>query len=146
MSIKKEIADELYDITLKYIQFMMGKDETYSDKLDKAGREVIGHKFAGVFPVDKLTFPGKTRYAIVNLDRDGLPGSHWVGIVKGNNGMNVYDSFGRKAKEILPLIKKRMFDSDLDSEQKETEDNCGQRSLAWLFIYKNFGKEIAMQI
>ena len=70
-------------------------------------------------------------YAIVNLDKHDMPGSHWVAMADSM----VYDSFGRDVG--LGETTER------DVEQGRREDNCGQRCVAFLCVYHAYGPEIA---
>ena len=75
-----------------------------------------------------------------------MRGSHWISLAFNGTKIDVYDSFGRPARDILPLAKKDVINSDLDSEQGDLENNCGPRSIAWLYIYNQFGRDIALII
>jgi len=78
---------------------------------------------------------------IANLDSSNESGSHWVGIVKNSGKKLIYDSFGRKTKNILPNMTSTV-DTEYDLEQGLLESNCGARSLAALCVYNWWGKLI----
>ena len=84
--------------------------------------------------------------AIINLDEHDEPGSHWIAMVKHNNDLLVYDSFGRKTTDILPNFNKEVIDTDYDAEQQINEDNCGARCVAFLNVYDKLGFEYALLI
>ncbi len=168
----------IYDRALKCFEKQVGIKSTFSDQLDELGKEYIGDDFSGVFAADKIEM-GNGHYCIFNLDESDMPGSHWVGLYKNNGKTYIYDSFGRKTKEIIKLrhiektitekiiddkllqsyveIKKpnlnkykskykNVFHSDLDQDQGIYEENCGQRSLSWLYVIKYFGLPLALKI
>ena len=141
-------TDRLYVVALKEIIKKIGNDVTYEDELHSLAKSLLGKEFSGVFPVDKLKFPRHSKYAIVNLDTSDMSGSHWIGVVKEGKNLLVYDSFGRPAIKIVPLLKGRgnLLDTELDAEQDESENNCGQRSLTSLFIHKYFGRRHFMNL
>lgn len=143
-------AELIYNLALKHIISVVGPQALFSDELEKIAMKMLGKKdFAGVYPLDEIQFPAGTRFIILNTHKSNQPGEHWFSVVKGKNKIYVYDSFGRKTSEMLPsLFKKfaKVVDSDRDAEQKMEEMNCGQRSLSWLFVFQQFGKELAMLI
>ncbi len=141
-------ALKIYNMVLNHIVSKIGNDTTYNDTLDLLGKRLLGKEWSGVYAVDKVKFPGNTKYAVVNLDNSNEPGSHWTSWVKRSDGkIDFYDSFGRPAYKILNIKGKGKFNnSDLDKEQAIKENNCGQRSLSWLWVYKYFGRKIAMLI
>lgn len=148
-------AEEIYSIALRNICRMMKNDRTTTNvELDKFGKGLFGAKWSGVYASDqKPNFRGKRRYAIMNLDESWMPGSHWIGLVKhqrrrGPSNILVYDSFGRSIKEMLPDLKLggRFMDTEDDAEQSKQESSCGQRSLAALFVYDQFGYDAFMSL
>lgn len=142
---------KIYNKVLKQIESMLGTDgSTYTDQLNKIGKEILGDKYVGTFSSDKIPqLTDKHPYAIINLDDSSSPGSHWVAIAQKNNIYYVYDSFGRKSSTILPSLKGGKFkikDSDRDVEQDILEENCGQRSMSWIVVFDQFGKKLALLI
>jgi hypothetical protein len=137
-----------YNTALRNITKYLGNGVTGSDVLDDFGRKLFGPKFQGVFPIDefmKKSVNNKRSYFIVNLDTSNLPGSHWIAVViLKKRKPYIYDSFGRKTREITPI--RESFDAEYDPEQKKRESNCGQRSLAWLCVFDTCGKDVAMTI
>ena len=114
---------------------------TTSGDLDKAGKALFRSKWGGVWASD--TLPQKLKkpmYYISNTDPSGEVGEHWIGIHRGF----VYDSFGRSAKQLsCHLTGRNLRKTDEEPEQDISEQNCGQRSLAWLLVAKKFGIDIA---
>ena len=56
----------------------------------------------------------------------------------------MYDSFGRPSDKLIGLG--NTVDADYDVEQKEIEQNCGQRCLAWLMCIHHYGIDKALLI
>ena len=140
-------VDKINDEILKVITEMIGHDNTtYSNELDDIGQFLFQDKFRGVKPINKIPQMSHNQYCILNLDRHDEPGSHWIGVVMlKNNKMLVYDSFGRKTKIIAPtLINTTM--TEQDAEQDDNQDNCGQRCLSFLYLYDQFGEDMAKRL
>ena len=129
---------------------MFGDKETSGDELNEWAHFFLGRSWAGVFPQDKVPQIEKGKCYIVNLDLDGMSGSHWTGIYGVNNNTPlIYDSFGRKSKNILPVFLKpykNYIDVDYDKEQYIRQEDCGQRSLAWLIVCKYYGSAVACRV
>ncbi len=113
---------------------MVGNKSTISTQLHKAGTQLFGKKFVGVFASNRI--PSKRGYMIINLDSSKMPGSHWIAMADDW----VYDSFGRPTQQILGWKAK---DTEYDAEQLPKETNCGARVLAWLMVYDQYGPQIA---
>ena len=132
---------------------MIGKSgSTYLDELDMFGTKMLGNKFHGVYPSDKIPkLTTKQPYCILNLDKSTQSGSHWIGVARTPAYILVYDSFGRKTKRILPALfknsgKLKIVDTEADPEQDILEENCGQRCLSWLILLDNYGLKMANEI
>ena len=86
--------------------------------------------FGGVFSKDTLPKKLTHKYYIVNVDTSKQPGSHWVALVD-----NIfYDSFGRESS----LIGRGMVSTNDNIEQDIYEENCGQRSLAYILTHMKY--------
>jgi hypothetical protein len=143
-------ALRLYNHALKRLEQQLGTGATYGNDLNRVGEEHLGKKFAGVYPADMLPLLSKKKcYAILNLDKSDMPGSHWIGVkYLGKGKVLVYDSFGRKTQRIIPSLTERYtpVDADYDAEQENREDNCGPRSLAFLVVDDLFGTAVSRKI
>ena len=132
----------------------MGDKTTFLTQLKKTGSQILGDKFKGVYPSDKIPkLTTKNPYCILNLDKSNESGSHWISLVKLSgtpSGCLVYDSFGRNNTHIIPSLSKSgnglVIDTDKDSEQGILETNCGQRSLAFIIFFDKYGADDAMKI
>jgi len=149
---KHQIVDRLYKEKLKEIEkYYTGDRTTYLKELNGAGKKLLGVKFKGVYPSDKIPkLNDLSPYCILNLDSSKEPGSHWVALAKYGDGCMFYDSFGRRNTEIIPNLKfsgnGRIIDTDRDAEQKILETNCGARCLSFLCIMDKYGANIAKMI
>jgi hypothetical protein len=147
-------AEQLYNqILTKQIYPLIGDKSTYMNDLDRVGRKLLGIKFKGVFPSDKIPKLNDLKpYCILNLDKSTESGSHWIALTKihGKNSSIVYDSFGRSNKKIIPVLQKSgngvIIDTDRDAEQDIIAEDCGARSLCWLVIYDKYGVDVAKLI
>ena len=150
---KKEEAEKLYKHYLNnFIYPLVGNKTTYLSQLEGAGKKLFGAKFKGVFPSDKIPRLNElASYCILNLDRSTESGSHWIALVRVNDKKSiVYDSFGRNYKKIIPNIdytgNGRIINSELDSEQKISESDCGARCLSFIMVYDRHGYNMAKYI
>lgn len=156
MIITEEKANKIFRHIYKNVVSDMGHDKvTTGGELARYGRHYFGNKFMGVFPQDRLPQSmynkNNTKYALLNVDSSGMPGSHWVGVagIPNSTKILIYDSFGRKTSDLLPILsqaKGGTIDTDYDAEQKKIQDSCGQFSLAWLRFLEQFGPKIAKMI
>jgi hypothetical protein len=143
---EKQVVKHYNDV-LKIIENAIGKEITDENQLRSLGKDLFGKTFTGVYAVDKLPILQNKQCCIINLDKSYENGSHWVSIYKHNSKYCIYDSFGRQSSKILSSLKKlKIRDSDYDPEQKIAENNCGQRSMAWLWCINDIGIENALKI
>lgn len=133
---KRYSTEDWYNIELKRFIGLLGSGITTGSDLDRVGRSEFKGKWSGIFMSDQ-NLP-RRGYCIVNTDRVGDPGVHWVAV---GSGM-VYDSFGRSNILNKPGLK----DTDYDAEQTNNEANCGQRCLAWLSVLDSYGPDEAATI
>jgi len=124
-----------YDESLRKIQDKIGNDTTDNVQLDIVGRELFKKKFGGVFSQDEIP-KSKSKYYIVNTDTSDKAGTHWVAVAD----KYIYDSFGRNTKQLGPYFKKHeLIPTNKNIEQSVMENNCGQRSLAYLNTFNKYG-------
>ncbi len=148
INMSKNLAEQAYREYLSDIKSALGNRETDSDQLKKAGKSLFGSSFRGVFASDKIPKLSQNAMAIVNLDKSGQPGSHWVGLYKSGDVL-LYDSFGRKTTTILPSVMQgngRVLDTEHDVEQADSQEDCGQRVLAFLCVCRVHGAQVAKYI
>ena len=133
------------------IKPISGDKTTYLNEILGIGKKMLGVKFKGVYPSDKIPkLNDLSPYAILNLDNSKESGSHWVAIAKHGDNTYLYDSFGRDGVKIIPSLyysgNGKIINTDNDAEQKIIEMDCGARSLAWLVFFDKWGAECAKLI
>lgn len=149
---KEKEAERLYNYYLKKKVYpLIGDKTTYLSQLLGAGKKLLGVKFKGVFPSDKIPkLNDLAPYSIINLDRSDQPGSHWISLAKIGDNTIVYDSFGRDYKKIIPSLKfsgnERIKNTDRDPEQRIEQTDCGARCLSWIMVLDKHGEDLAMKI
>ena len=123
---------------------LVGKGPSYGLDLEKVGTATFNDKFMGVFAAD--TIPKKFVY--YRQPRPSRQARISLGALARTEGgvYMAYDSFGRKTVSILPGLDLKTIDTDPDAEQKDHEDNCGARCIAWLIMYDIFGPDVAVTI
>ncbi len=148
----KKRAEKIYNKILKMVvEPLTGIKTTYSDELNRISKLVLGSEFHGVYASDMIPDLTKDKpYAILNLDKTGLPGSHWIAVAKDGEHTYCYDSFGRSHVKIIPSLKGsgngKIVNTELDAEQTQKEENCGARAIAFLLVFKHWGADIARWI
>ena len=130
-------VDALYEQYVEEITRYMGHDGTSERReLASVGKRFFGPKFRGVFSnseAESVRLTEGKPYMLVNTGEVGH-GEHWQAIAYSKNGGDVlYDSLGGG-------------DTNPDAEQGVSDDDCGQRSLAWLRVVDQLGLEMAMRI
>lgn len=143
--------NKIYNSKLKKVEFQLGNGTTNSEQLNKVGKQLFKDKYLGTFASDQIPkFTKSGQMAIVNLDNHTQQGSHWIGLYYQDPYLGVYDSFGRDTAKIIPTIYNpkiyKIVDSEYDPEQSVQEDNCGQRSLSWLYTADKLGLKKALEI
>lgn len=120
----------------------IGNDTTYSDELDRKCKKLFGKRFLGVYASNELPKLKNKQMYIANLDRSDQPGSHWIAVYKQSGTNYVYDSFGRPSKRIFKSVFSKggaVQDAEYDAEQSDKEENCGLRSVVFLYMCDEFG-------
>jgi len=131
---------------------LVGEGPMTNIDIDQICKSHFGKEYIGTFPQDKIPL-NKKGYAIINVDREGKPGSHWVALVFSNSHCYIFDSFGRYSSKLLPILIKNLkhkhiiaIDSKHNKEQAENTDICGQLSIAFLMTVEKFGIENVIEI
>ena len=121
---------------------------TKTSELNRAGKKLLGKSFVGVFPQDQIPNLRSGESIIFNNHVSGMNGEHWLGGVKTDKGLVVFDSFGRDLSKFLPILSKqvRILSTDPDVDQRYVDSNCGNLTLAWLLLAKKHGVEMAKLI
>ena len=150
----EKTALQAYQTNLtKYVYPLVGDKTTYLTQLEGAGKKLLGVKFKGVYPSDKVPkINDLSPYCILNLDKSDESGSHWIALAKipEENSCMVYDSFGRHYKRIIPILSQsgngKIKNTELDAEQKIQQTDCGARCISWLMVFDKMGPTYAKMI
>jgi len=144
-------VNKINKLAIKAISKRIGHNKTtWARQLDQVGSELFGNKWSGVATSDDYLVDQEKPYAVVNVDKLGQSGSHWLAVIWELTGEIIYDSYGRKLKLCGGLGgrsngRKKIW-PDQDVEQTLQQTNCGQRSLSFIFIYDQYGKKMAMAL
>ena len=132
------------------MKLMKKKTTTDNFELMRAGRQLLGDKFAGVYSSDQRPALSKKKpYAILNTKPTTSGGEHWVGLARMPSTGKImhYDSFGRSHRQLFAnRWEDQAIDTEQDIEQGERTTECGQRSLAWLLLFDQLGSSAAKKI
>jgi hypothetical protein len=118
--------------------------EITNPTIDTIGQHML-KGYVGSFPYDKLPQLGDDEKAIINTDKSGQPGEHWMAVCRVRGKTYGYDSYGRSINKLIP-IERTVTNDTRDKEQSIAETNCGARSLAWLLTVQTLGIESAMKV
>ena len=106
-------------------------------QLWKIGKKLIGDKFLGVFPLDRIPYNCILQYGscyITNTQTSNLPGQHWIAIY-ANKMIHVFDPLGA---HYPPYLVRRLQSSGRpicyhwEPIQDPNSTTCGQHCLIWL--------------
>jgi len=150
-------AERLFNEITKTIKTALGSGVTNGAELDTLGKMLFGKDWQGIFAADTIKAAlskANSRGAyIVNTDNSTGRGLHWVGIYVFSNAKLVFDSFGRKTKDILTSLASPglgavggLVDTDYDKNQLVKQQDCGSRAMAFLCVAHYWGYDIAKWI
>lgn len=150
-------ARAVYDSAVELAERVLGTDgETTDAQLNRVGRRLFGRKYAGAYAADERPpLTGATPYAIMNAGRRAGGGTHWYAVARlpGGRAILASDSFGRPirgfSEDYETLTQRgryRVRNADRRPEQRRAENNCGARSIAWLWVYHTLGERAAAEI
>lgn len=153
---------------LKDMYKILGRGSTSDYQLDRVGKRLFKTKWLGVHPVnvkpsivmskihavDRSAQQNKIKgngmyYGIINVDHSNEPGSHWLSIIydKSQDTWYIWDSFARKSTRLIPkfirTIGYKYIDLNKKSNQLDSQDDCGQRSLALMLYIAKHGIQSA---
>lgn len=94
----------------------------------------------GIYACDEKhkTFKNNTCF-IINTDRKGQAGIHWVAGINFKGHTYLYDSFGRSNLIFPSLRNRKLIYTNPDKEQLEYQTDCGQRCIASLLVFYHHG-------
>ena len=150
--LSEEQAEKVFNDNLKIAHDILGKSVTLTSQLDKAGKTFFKNRYIGTFAADEIPdnfiCDDNYQYMIVNNETRDHGGEHWVAVANTSGVLHVFDSFGRPTKDLIPSLYAMgtVKDSDYDKDQKETQEDCGSRCIAWLMLFDKYGAENALLI
>ena len=130
---------EDYNRFLKIIKKELKDNATTGDQLYQLCRE-LRLPLTGVYASDEKQkhFRNNSCF-IINTDRKGSPGVHWVAGVNYGGRTYLYDSFGRNDLNFSSLRKKKISYTAPDKEQLAEQTDCGQRCISALLVFYHNG-------
>ena len=134
-----------YEQVLMDLEDVLGSGVTTNDQLDKLGYSIFKNDYLGTFSSDKMPkYIKNNQCFILNTDssRSANKYGHWIGFYKLNWKLWYYDSFARPKEKLSKFWKtKRMYSANTtDRDQSFEESSCGSRSIAWLIVFRKYGK------
>lgn len=141
---EEEEAESFYHKTLATITSVMGDSVTSNTQLDAAGKKFV-RNYRGTFPRDLMPTLLDGESCIINTDKSGQTGTHWLAVTRNNGALYGYDSFGRTINRIAKTHRDIANDTH-DKEQLDREENCGQRCISWLLCVQSLGIKKALLI
>jgi hypothetical protein len=130
---------EEYKLYLNIIKRKLGSNETRGDQLYHLCKQ-LNLPITGVYASDEKhkNFKNNTCF-IVNTDRKGEAGTHWICGVNHNKKTYLYDSFGRNNLYFPSLQGRKVIYTNPDKEQLEQQTDCGQRCISALLVFYHNG-------
>jgi len=145
-------VNNIFKIFAKNLVSKMGSAVTDNHQLDKVAYTLLGKRFKGTYAQDKLPV-NKSGYYIMNVDTSKKSGTHWVAVLSTPKTIYVFDSFGRKSKNLLKVlydnaksVNKKVVDADYDIDQHPSTNICGPLSIAFLLTAKQVGIKNALKV
>ena len=102
-------------------------------QVNNIASKLLGSKFIGVYPLNKLPNLLTNGGYIVNTQSSELPGEHWLAFTVDNNQINVFDPYGYYYPSILVNKLHATRKSIIYNRRQYDEINCGQLCISWLY-------------
>ena len=155
-SLDERKIEKCFNAKVREYQKLVGRGGTYGKDLDDVGKQIYKKEWSGIYSQNNLPLSkikkNKRLYGIFNSDYQGM-GVHWLSFYVRDNQLYIWDSFGRDIDDIVSVLHKQLKNqrirfqmSDRDRNQKDIEEDCGARCLAWLDCVKEYGIRLAMKI
>jgi hypothetical protein len=135
-----------YNRYLKIIKKELKDDTTTGQELYQLAHE-LRLPLTGVYACDEKQkhFRNNSCF-IINTDRKGSAGVHWVAGVNYGGRTYLYDSFGRSHLNFPSLRNRKITYTAPDKEQLEHQTDCGQRVLAALLTFYHHGLDAYLSL
>ena len=129
-----------YKRYLSIIKKDLSNNETTGDQLYNLCHR-LRMPLTGVYASDERhkNFKNNSCF-LLNTDRKGESGTHWLCGVNLGKHTYLYDSFGRNIN-FISLRSRKITYTNPDKEQKNNEENCGQRCISALLVFYHNGLE-----
>ena len=144
-----EHTKEYHNLIKDFCKILKSNGETDSDNLNKVGHEIFKNEWGGVYPEDaKIKFNKNHSYYIFNNQQSDEAGEHWIALYVNHDNeiIYVFDTFDRQLSHLIPDLDISIKDQHFYVRkpehrilQTDKQENCGQRSLSWLFLVKKYG-------
>ena len=140
-----------YTATVKKLEkhVFHSNQETTDDQLNRVGKKIFKKEWGGVYAEDdKLPLQYPYKYFIVNTDKANQEGTHWTAVYADiqHKRIYIYDTFNRQLSKLLHDVEVNAHEKHFTVKkgshkihQKESQNDCGQRSMAWLMLVKKHG-------
>jgi hypothetical protein len=136
---------EYYNSYLQIIKRELKDDITTGEQLYQICRE-LRLPLTGIYASDEKQkhFRNNSCF-IINTDRKGQAGIHWVAGVNYGGQTYLYNSFGRNI--YFPSLKNRNITYTApDKEQLEEQTDCGQRCISALLVFYHQGLDAYLSL
>lgn len=126
------------------------RSTTDTNQIEKIGKMIPN--FKGCVPFNEIKPLKDGDSYIINTQPSCKGGEHWMALVRHGRNYIVWDSFARTLCNTIPVLckvlndKVKVININKKPDQMDTENNCGQNSLAWLICYNKYGYDISKQI
>ena len=139
-------AERLFAELLAQRVAEMGDQTTGEMELAQAAQAVL-QRFNGVVAANEVPPHGDGAW-VVNEQRRGHGGTHWMGVVRLGGVTYFWDSFGRTAQAVFPheAWAQGAVSAEADVEQQRDESLCGQATIAWLGVVEQLGISAALHV
>jgi hypothetical protein len=148
-------CEDLFNSLVSAIDAVYGSSMKTNIELIDIGAQIfpqLGHNVIRNADYDFEKMKGK--YSIVNTD-NGV-GVHWFGVYQKGRVLHMFDTFDRSSMRLVPQFVKRAtlagftiqdtHDKNHKREQRDEQEDCGIRSLAWLILVYHKGIRFASLI
>jgi len=120
-----------------------------TDQLNRAGKRIMGYRYLGTYPLDKVPQLMKNvmmQHFVINTQTSNLSGQHWIAVtVLHNSKAYIFDSFGLPPPTLLIKQLKHQGITRIYFNKRQIQpfntSFCGQLALLHL-INADFGGRV----
>jgi len=108
-------------------------------QINKLGEKLLGSKWIGVFPLNRIPVI-RNGGMVINNQSEDLPGEHWIAVYIDDLTVSVFDPLGQVypallVSKIMKTRKKIVFNRIM--YQDPFSQTCGQHCISWLYKQAN---------